>query len=267
MLALWIATALAAERPDAQALEAAWERWREPLQAHGRYPLTFSKQEWTRVAHGHVAKRRERLEGADRVVGMIWVDADPVTTWLSVQDPHGSGIEGMVHEELPGSTFQHRVLFQKIDLPWPMATRQWVIDVVNNQPLLEATDGAFWERTWTLSEQRGAKNEDPKAVWLPVNEGGWAYVDALGGTLVVYHVRSVVGGNIPDELATRWSFGTLTGMLERIGERLPWIRTHYDVSHTPIQQPDGTVVPPMGSDGTVVPPATPDGTVVPPVAP
>jgi hypothetical protein len=134
-----------------------------------------------------------------------------------------------------------------------MASRQWVIDVVNNLPLLEATEGAFWERTWTLSERRGAKNEDPKAVWLPVNEGGWAYVQAEGGTLVAYHVRSVVGGNIPDELATRWSFATLNGLLQGIADRIPWVRTHYDASHEPIRRPDGAPVPPI----MPVPPVTP----------
>ncbi len=245
MLAMWIAAVFAAERPDAQALEAAWERWRAPLEKHGRYPLRFTEHEWQRVASGHVAKRRERLEGADRVVGLRWIDADQTTTWLSVQDPHGNVVDGMVHEELPGSTFQHRILFQKIDLPWPMASRQWVIEVHNNLALLEATKGAYWERWWTLSDKRGARNEDPKAVWLPVNDGGWAYVDAEGGTLVAYHVRSVVGGNIPDELATRWSFGTLAGLLDGIAERIPWVRSHYGAGHEPIRQPDGTVVSPL----------------------
>ncbi len=246
MLLLCIASlALGADRPDAATLEAAWERWRGPMEAQGRYPLRFSAHEWERVAAGHVAKRRERLEGADRVVGLYWIDADQATTWVAVQDPHGDVVEGMVHEELPGSTFQHRILFQKIELPWPMAPRQWVIEVVNNTGLIEATQGAVWERTWTLSDQRGATNEDPKAVWLPMNDGGWAYVDAAGGTLVAYHVRSVVGGNIPDELATRWSFGTLTGLLTGVAERVPWVRTHYGPDHEPIRRPDGEVIPPL----------------------
>jgi hypothetical protein len=237
--------ALAWATPSAAELSATWEALQPQVAAHAVFPLSFTDDDWERVAQGKVARRRERLEGADRVVGMIWVDADPPITWLSVQDPHGSVVGGMVDEELPGSTHSRRLLFQKIDLPWPLATRQWVIEVVNNHALAESTSGAYWERTWRLSDERGAKAEDPKAVWLPVNDGGWAYVRAAGGTLLVYHVRSVVGGNVPDEMATHWSFTTLTGMLEGVRDRVPWVRGHYDAGHSPIHTPDGAVLPPL----------------------
>ena len=85
----------------------------------------------------------------------------------------------------------------------------------------------------------------PKAVWLPVNDGGWAYVSAGHGTLVCYHVRSVVGGNLPDELATRWSFGTLASLLRGIGKRIDWVRWHYTTGHTPIRHPDGSIIAPF----------------------
>lgn len=237
---LFVAVASAA--PSSAELAAAWEEHRAALDAHAVYPLRWTESEWGRVAKGKVAKRRERLEGADRVLGMVWVPADPNATWVSVQDPHGSYIDGMVHEELPGSTFQHRILYQSIDLPWPLASRQWVIEVVNNAPLREATKGEVWERTWKLSDQRGASHEDPAAVWLPENDGAWMFVDAAGGTLLVYHVRTVVGGNVPDDLATRWSFSTLTGMLTGVRDRVPWIREHYIAGHELLKRPDGATV-------------------------
>lgn len=240
----WLTLSLA--HPSAEALRGAWERNRSALDAHAVFPLAFTEAEWERVAQGKVARRREHLDGADRVVGLIYVEASMEATWVSVQDPHGSYVHGMLHEELPGSTFQRRLLFQHIDLPWPMVARQWVIEVRNNLALIEASQGRVWERTWKLSPERGASHEDPKAVWLPVNDGGWYFVQAESGTLLAYHVRSVVGGSVPDELATRWSFSTLTGMLEGIRDRLPWAATHYDVSHAPFQRPDGQVVAPWG---------------------
>jgi len=238
MLLALLATALAT--PSAAELSAAWEAHRGALDTHAVYPLRWTSDEIERVAKGKVAKRRERLEGADRVLGMIWIDATQDATWVAVQDPHGPvTVSGMVHEELPGSTFQHRILFQSIDLPWPLASRQWVIEVKNNLPLIAATNGAVWERTWDLSEQRGAKNELADGVWLPVNDGGWMFVEAAGGTLLVYHARTVIGGAVPDDLATRWSFGTLTGMLEGIRGRVPWAKSHYDAAHETLQRPDG----------------------------
>jgi len=243
MMLVFAAVAFGA--PTAQELRAAWEVHRPLMDASAVHPLSFTDDEWAKVAEGKVAKRREHLDGADRVVGLRWIDAPFAHTWVSVQDPHGSMVPGMVHEDLPGSTPNRRLLYQRIDLPWPLAARQWVIAVENNVELAQATRGAVWERTWALSPERGATLEDPKAVWTPVNDGGWMYVDAPGGTLVAYHVRSVVGGNVPDDVATRWAFGTLHGLLDGIQDRVPWVKAHYDASHPPIRHPEGSVVAPF----------------------
>lgn len=237
----WLA-ASAAEPPSADELKGSWERWRSELDTHARYPFRFSDKEWATVAAGKVTRRRERLTGTDRVLGMIWVDADLDTTWLAVQDAHASLTEGLIDEDLPGSTMEKRILFQSLDMPWPLSTRQWVILVVNNRPLREATGGAFWERSWDLSDQRGAKAEQDNAVWLDVNEGGWFFAEAGGGTLLGYHARTVVGGIVPDEMVTRWSFGRLRGMLRDIAERTTWVRTHYVGDHELILRPGGTPI-------------------------
>ncbi|MEQ1507370.1 MAG: hypothetical protein ABMB14_34395, partial [Myxococcota bacterium] len=208
MVAL-LAAAVALAAPDAAALTASWEGWRTTLDASARYPFRFTADEWARVARGDVMKRRERLDGTDRVLGVVWVDAPPDRTWIAIHDPHGQYVDDVVHEELPGSTESDRILYQRIDLPWPLTPRQWVIRVRNNLGLIAATRGAVWERTWELSDQRGAAAELPHAVWLPVNEGGWFLVDAAGGTLLGYHVRTAVGGIVPDEAALRWSFAAM----------------------------------------------------------
>jgi hypothetical protein len=238
----WTISALAA--PPAAELQAAWERWRPELEAGARYPFRFSAAEWEALARGDVARRRERLEGTDRVLAVLWVDASPDLTWLAIHDPHGAAVHELYEEELPGTTPGRRIVYQRIALPWPLAPRQWVITVENNLPLASATRGAVWERTWTLSDQRGAAGEKANAVWLPVNDGGWVVAEASGGTLLGYHVRTVVGGVVPDEAAVRWSYATITGLLRGIADRVPEVRAHYTAAHAPLTRPDGTPIPP-----------------------
>lgn len=215
------------------------------LDSGARYPFRFTDGEWATLAAGKVAKRRERLAGTDRVLGVVWVDAPLDRTWLAIHDPHGTLVDEVVYEELPGSTPDRRYVYQRIGLPWPLASRQWVIEVVNNVPLIGASGGTFWERSWALSDRRGATNELPNAVWLPVNEGGWFLAEAAGGTLLGYHVRTAVGGLVPEEAALRWSFSTLEGLLTRIADRTGWITGHYVAGHPPIARPDGTPIPPI----------------------
>lgn len=239
----WSLVALAAPPPDD--LRSSWERWRSELDAGAVYPFRFSDEEWQQVASGQVARRRERLDGTDRVLAVRWVPADIDTTWLAIQDPHGVELPNFVEEELAGSSRDRRVVYQRITLPWPMTDRQWVVEVRNNLALLSATDGEVWERTWTLSRQRGAAAEVPSAVWLPVNEGGWFLVDAAGGTLLGYHVRTVIGGMVPDEAAVQWSYSTMSSLLNGIAERVPFERSHYRAGHAPVLRPDGTEIPPL----------------------
>lgn len=242
MILAALACAAAWAAPTAADLQASWDALRPALDAHARYPFHFSRKEWDVVAAGKVTRRRERLEGTDRVLGMVWIDAAPDTVWIALQDPHVLLTEGLVEEDLPGSTMERRFLFQSLDMPWPLSTRQWVILVENNQPLRDATAGAFWERTWDLSDRRGAVAEQDKAVWLEMNEGGWYLVRAGGGTLLGYHARTVVGGIVPDDMVTRWSFGRLRSMLEGIAERTVWARDHYVGDHVPIPRPGGAPI-------------------------
>jgi hypothetical protein len=241
---LAVLASLAHAAPPAPELAEAWERWRAALDRGAVHPFRFEAREWEEVARGEVAKRRERLEGTDRVLAMTWVDADLDTTWLATQDPHGGRVvDGFVEEDLPGSTPARRIVYQRYDLPRPLSDRQWVIEVVNNVALIRATGGAFWERSWSLSPLRGAVAETPDATWLPVNEGGWFLVRAGGGTILGYHVRTSIGGIVPDEVVLRWSFSTLDGMLERIAARVPFVRVHYSGSHGPLPRADGTEIP------------------------
>ena len=246
--ALLIVCSLASAAPEVASLRAALDAHRSAIEAEAVYKLQFTDEELARVASGQVAKRRERLEGVDRVLGLVWSPATMDAVWVAMQDSaHWDYVDGFLEEHLPGSTFQNKVVYQRILFPWPFADRQWVIAVRNNLPLIEATQGAVWERTWDLSPQRGAKNELEKAIWVDLNDGGWFVADAGEGTLLAYHVRTVIGGKVPDEVVVRYSMSTLGGLLGGLSERATAIPTHYDGSHAPIRRPDGSMIPPMGS--------------------
>ncbi len=231
--------------PEAGALREAWEAHRVHLDAAARYPFRFDEETWSTLAAGRVARRRDKVDGTDRVVGLVWIPTSRDAAWVAVQDPHGEYVEGFVDEELPGSTFDARLVYQRIALPWPLADRQWVILVKNNTALFGRTGGAVWERSWDLSPARGASVEKEGAVWLPVNEGGWFVVEAAGGTILGYHARTAIGGIVPDEAAIRWSFSTIEGMLGNLRDRASWALDHYEAGHDPLRRPDGSVIPPF----------------------
>lgn len=217
------------------------------MDTHAVFPIRWTENEWAVVAKNKVAKRRDRLDGADRVLGMIYIPASIDDTWLAIQDEHGTLVKGMVNEEVRGSTFQKRIWYQSLDLPWPFATRQWIIVVENNHALRTATQGKVWERSWTLvpdQQSQPAKNKLDDAIWLPLNDGGWYLVEVPGGTLVVYHTRTVLSGNLPENAATSYAYMTLGGSMKTIRERATeWIQGHYAEDHLPHQRPDGTDIP------------------------
>jgi hypothetical protein len=150
-----------------------------------------------------------------------------------------------VEEVLPGSNASSKLLYQRIDLPWPVADRQWVIDIRNHRMLHENTSGRAWERAWDLSPVRGSKHEVADAVWAPVNAGGWLLIDAAGGTLLIYHVRTSIGGNVPDSAVSAWSASSVKSMLDTIIVRSGKLHRHYNAAHPVVLRPDGTPVPPL----------------------
>lgn len=235
-----------ADPPVAAELRAAWEATRSSHWVHRPW---FTERDWSRLAAGKVVRRRERLDGPDRVVAAIWSASPKDPLWLSVQDErHWVAIDGYVDDDLPGSTFAERTLYQRIGLPWPFSDRQWVIDLRNNKELLASSRGAVWERTWSLSSRRGSPHEDPSAVWVDYNDGGWILADIGTGTLLIYHVRATVDGSLPDEAATRWALMTVGGMLRQVDERATEVvPTHYVAGHAPVVRPDDTSIPYYGT--------------------
>ncbi len=242
---LWWMSVVALGAPDGDALREALETHRTAIEAFAVYPLDFSDKELARAAAGQVAKRRERLRGADRVVGMIWAPVSIDAMWAAMRDiEHKTTIDGFYGERFPDATHVRNTAYQSIDFPWPFADRQWVIELNNNVELFLSTKGAILERSWDVSPRRGAQGERDDAVWVEINDGSWFVASAAGGTLLAYQVRSVVGGSIPDDLATRWAMGALSGNLQGAVDRAASMPSHYRVGHAPILRPDGTLIPP-----------------------
>lgn len=239
---MWFLLAAAvAAPPSPGALESGWPAIRDQLKG-AIYPIDFSEKELAVLQKGKVAKRRERLDGADRVLGAVWCDASREHTWMAVQDSdHWDAVSGFYEEVLSGGLHERKIAFQHLDLPWPFVNRQYTLEIVNNHALREAT--GIWERTWDISDVRGAKGEEAGAIWVDVNDGGWVWAELGGGTLLVYHVRTVIGGNIPDEAATRYAYATLGSLLRDACEKAEAAPSHYVGEHPPIQLPDGSYVP------------------------
>ena len=201
-----------------------------------------------RLAQGEVVKRLVGADKAPRVTGAIWVKAPPEALWIAVQDNAHRAVlpEGAVLTRLPGDSQKRRLNYNQMPLPWPMADRQWVSEVVPDAALYEASGHRVWARTWDLLPPSLAPSPDPEAVWMEANEGGWMFVEADGGTLAVIDIRTDAGGALPASLTTRWGLGTIEGSLHRLERHASTMAVHYDAAHERYLDPSGTVIDAIG---------------------
>jgi len=235
---------LALATPTANEFAAAWQAHQIIVQAGALQPVALTAQDFDRLAKTGIARRRVHMPGADRVVGMIWSPAPRDTLWVSIlDDADFTLVDSLTEIRLADTAGGHKRLYQHLDLPWPVENRHWVIEIKNNTQLAMQTGDQIWERVWDLTSPDDIPAGRPEAIWAPVADGGWLLLPAGGGTLVVYHARSVIGGHIPDELVTRWSMATLGKLLEQVVDRAQKIPRHYTGEHPPIYRPDGSAVP------------------------
>lgn len=179
-------------------------------------------------------------------MGATWSPLSREAIWLAVlDDTHDTLVKILSERTLYYTEDGRKVLYQHLDLPWPISDRQWVIEIWNNAKLTEATDNQIWERVWNLTDSSSMKHPDPEAIWAPMTDGAWLFIPALGGTLVIYHVRSTVGGAIPDEVVTRWALATIDEMIVHAVTRAEEIPTHYDAKHFSINGGNNQPVPPF----------------------
>lgn len=231
--------------PDPAALIADWAALGPALRSEGRMPPRLSEADLRRIAAGETVRRRVSGSGTDRAQGAMWSPLSKEALWIAIlDDKHDTIVSGLREEQLPGTTPNRKLLFQHIDLPWPLTDRQWVIDLSNNRALYQATEGRVWERTWTLADPTLATHPDPEGVWLPANDGAWFLASAGGGTLAVYQVHTLIGGIVPDEVATRWALSSLREMLDHVSRRATVLGPHYQGAHEVMVRPDGSGIAP-----------------------
>lgn len=170
--------------------------------------------------------------------GAVWVDAPIESVWIVIQDAPHDPPSRVTTTRLPAPAGVRRV-YMTLDLPYPLADRQWVADVTTNTRVHTATGGTVWQRQWTLADPALAPAPDPKAAWVGESKGAWTLVDTGNGTLVLFTVRTVLGGVIPASIAQGWAVGTLKSTMARVIERSRAIPEHYVGDHEVIVTPTG----------------------------
>ncbi len=231
--------------PDAQTLQERWELHNQALQTHTSVPVKLVEQDFQRLAKAGVMARRIDSELGTFATAAVWVPERVWAPWVVVSDAPHAPPTRLVATRLPvdlplGENQVHSLL----KLPWPFASRQWVNHLKPNRELHEV-DPALWQRTWAVVDPSIAPNPHPSATWVDENTGAWTMLDGEDGTLVVFSLRTVLGGAIPTGISQRFAVLGLADALKRVGARASDdVAGHYDENHTPVYGPDGAPLPP-----------------------
>ena len=218
--------------PSKEELAQTWSTLAPVVATKAVFPIQLTPQDFETLAKGKVAKRRIREDGPDRAMGAIWTPLDRKLLWIAILDDiHDKLVSSLTETRLGPSAEGHKLLYQHLNLPWPIQDRQLVVEIQNNAQIAAATTDVLWERSWDLAEPNLMKESDPSAIWVPMATGSWVLFPVADGTVVVYHARSAIGGRIPDEVVTRWAMATLDEMMLHVAERAKEITEHYIGEH------------------------------------
>lgn len=232
--------------------------------ARARFPLPpLGARRVGQLVRGEVVRIRdvpEDPERPQRVIGLRIADLPRDQVWVGYRDPHFV-LDEEVAERRLGPPGPAERWYGFLDLPWPFADRQWVVDVEDNVALAEASGNRAWERSWTLAADGpravaaavadgGVSGVTPemaaRAIYTPVNHGAWLAISLPGGrSLLGYHVTSVVGGGIPDRLVADFALARLRSVLGGIVARAHRAPGHYGAGHAPVLGGDGRTIPPL----------------------
>lgn len=238
---LWLVSSAALAAPPAD-LARRWEVHAATIARLSEVPVPLGPDDLAELAQGQPVARRYDTAAGAYATGAVWIDAPIEAVWIALNDGPHDPPSRVSLTRLPTQAPMRRA-YMLLDLPFPLADRQWVVDVRTNTALYEATDGAIWQRQWDLGDPTLAPAPDPKAVWVEENRGSWTLMSAEEGTLVLFSVRSVLGGAVPASIAQSWAAGTLKTALGRLVERGQSIPSHYAADHERVLTPSGEAIP------------------------
>ncbi len=189
-------------------LATAWSKVERAVAEHARFPPgALDSSVWSTVAGGKIAHSQSD-EGV-RGVGVIPARREAV--WLAVTDDHPVDVvSGLAQVAWNGDWAFDKLLYQRLDLPWPFQDRHWVIRSETN---LALAGSGVWERAWTNApEELGTARTltDPAAfdgaLGVPVNRGSWMLLAlSTTDTLAIYQARVQLGGQLPAGAADQYA--------------------------------------------------------------
>lgn len=189
-------------------LAKAWSQVERAVAEHSKFPPgALDSSVWSTVASGKVAHRQSD-EGV-RGVGVIPASREAV--WLAVTDDHPVDVvSGLTQVAWNGAWASDKLLYQRLDLPWPFQDRHWV---ARSQTNLALAGSGAWERAWTNAPDQlpTARTLTDAAAFdaalaIPINRGSWMLVSLTPtDTLAIYQARVQLGGQLPAGAADQYA--------------------------------------------------------------
>ena len=236
-VAISTVAATVAAAPAFSALSSAWH---DALQYQSEFlsSLEISSGDWAEVSRGEVVvSRQPQPTGPDRVWGVSFIDEPPRSVWIAIiDDPHLHLSSEVLEYAMASSSPERKVLYQLLDLPFPLSNRCWVIEISSNSDVYERSGGLVWRREWrSIENGQDALHSLPtelqsgalSAVYAPVNEGSWTLLPVGDGTIVVYEGRADSAGSLPGGLVDRFAQENVERTLLRLGEIASEAASHY----------------------------------------
>lgn len=234
---------------DAAALASAWDAIAPEVARLAAVPPAPIPAEAFRAAATGEIHARTTSPPARRVQAVGVLPVDRALAWLSITDDRlDEHVSGLDEVALQGRWTDEKLLYQRIDLPWPLQDRHWVIQLRNNEALAAAT-GA-WERSWgpanaRLGEARARTDAAAFDAALRVDEnlGSWILVPVEGATLAVYQAQVSLGGSIPDGALASYVRSQVQETFRGVGENARALAGRYGPGCAVQRGGDATAIP------------------------
>lgn len=233
---------------DAAALAALWATVAAPVGDLARFPPpTPPAAVFSEAAAGRVGRMSLAGQGV-AAWGLLPVPRD--LAWLAMTDDRlADAVASLTEVRLRGAWTEPKLIYQRLDLPWPFADRHWVLDVANTMEL--ARRSGVWERAWMQDGGALAAVRDrtdavlfDAAETLPHNRGNWLLlpVDSRH-TLAVYQVWTDLGGSIPPAAVEAWVRASLTDLYADLTVHAAAVAARYRQGCATQRGADGQTIP------------------------